>query len=879
MGALAPVSSWSPEDDLLLKNAVEAGASLESLAKGAVQFSRKFTIRELQERWHALLYDPVVSASASFRMIELERSASVLPSKFNKAGNSKVNKSSSGKRKAESLRSSYYALRRRIQNESFGSMDLGFLGPHNSSNYIDGAADPLSGSCILGDPISNQSGLQESKLDIVHHAFPQILVDGDVTAGDGGSTHVFNTGVQIPVEGDFPMEQDTIQQELPAHNLYGADNSSMKPLSEYDQINGDPGTLCTAFERKQVFNSPIPECDAAFQNLDYSSPLPEMPIWRTVEGISAAAIAVDVDLREKDMHAGETFSLANHGDTENATTSGYTDVRMNSKLKQQMLCDESKSPSASTELYLVELSNSLLDFSNENELLFMDIVGKDRIDKSYYDGVSSLLLSSPANVDEDGMPDGTEPGALVTPDCVPNQPGACPGELNDNQELRCGNNIVCNSKVQFLSSVSVSNTQFTATIDGVICCMLNTEDPEIPCNDDVTFPNRLRSTSVSSVARRNLQADNKKFASAKVVPSNQKTSEGGSALMQRDLKNPSPSHTCSHISEAQLMPGAFHHPVGDRGVKFEVPNKDSTHVTTSFVANACGSSAQIPSANFSADTCLPAALKDEVTEFAVLQHLDKRSIDSFIEMPAIGSDSLTRYPQSHASDIKQELDETVYQVSDANMGSLYVAASEHCAEPPPSDLEDLPIESDEDVPCFSDVEAMILDMDLEPEDQDLYSNEEVSRYQHEDAKRVIIRLEQGVGSYMQRAIASHGALAILYGRRSKYYIKKPEVVLGRATEDLTVDIDLGREGRANTISRRQASISLGKDGSFSLKNHGKCSIFVNGKEVVAGQSLGLSHSCLIEIRGMPFIFELNQSCVERYLDGITKTNQAQEHQV
>lgn len=51
----------------------------------------------------------------------------------------------------------------------------------------------------------------------------------------------------------------------------------------------------------------------------------------------------------------------------------------------------------------------------------------------------------------------------------------------------------------------------------------------------------------------------------------------------------------------------------------------------------------------------------------------------------------------------------------------------------------------------------------------------VLRYQNESTKRAIIRLEQGAYSYMQRAIASHGALAILYGRHSKHYIKKPEV--------------------------------------------------------------------------------------------------------
>ena len=44
-------------------------------------------------------------------------------------------------------------------------------------------------------------------------------------------------------------------------------------------------------------------------------------------------------------------------------------------------------------------------------------------------------------------------------------------------------------------------------------------------------------------------------------------------------------------------------------------------------------------------------------------------------------------------------------------------------------------------------------------------------------KRTIIRLEQAANSYMQRATASHGALAVLYGRYSKHYIKKPEVLI------------------------------------------------------------------------------------------------------
>ncbi|TXG65225.1 hypothetical protein EZV62_006500 [Acer yangbiense] len=140
-------------------------SSLESLAKGAVQFSRKFSVQELQDRWHSLLYDPVISAEASFRLIEFERSALTLPSKFSGAGNSKENKRLSRKRKAESVRSCYYALRKRI-----------LVAPDNG-NIFENGDEPLSGDCILGDPMSNHFGLQESHLDIMHQSFPPIPTD------------------------------------------------------------------------------------------------------------------------------------------------------------------------------------------------------------------------------------------------------------------------------------------------------------------------------------------------------------------------------------------------------------------------------------------------------------------------------------------------------------------------------------------------------------------------------------------------------------------------------------------------------------------------------------------------------------------------------
>ncbi|KAJ4827615.1 hypothetical protein Tsubulata_032477 [Turnera subulata] len=167
-----------------------------------------------------------------------------------------------------------------------------------------------------------------------------------------------------------------------------------------------------------------------------------------------------------------------------------------------------------------------------------------------------------------------------------------------------------------------------------------------------------------------------------------------------------------------------------------------------------------------------------------------------------------------------------------------------------AELENMPnlsLSEPKGPPAESDDDDDILDRDLDPEDWDLYCSQEVSRFQHEGTKRQLIRLEQGAQSCTHRAIASHGAFACIYGRNSKHYIKKHEVLLGRGTQEVNVDIDLGSEGYANKISRQQATINLDMSGSFHLKNLGKFPISVNKKEVASGQSLSLTPGCLIEV--------------------------------
>ncbi|XP_057975840.1 uncharacterized protein LOC131163120 [Malania oleifera] len=849
MGALAsPIPSpWIPEDDLLLKNAVEAGASLESLAKGAVQFSRRFMVRELQDRWYSLLYDPVVSGEASARMIEFDHSASNLPSQSHRFRNIISNKCVSGKRKVETVRKCYYAMRKRICSEPLNSMDLSLLLPPSNDNCFGNGDEPFA-NYMVGDHFSNNFMFEESNMNITGHDFPQTGMDGAADDGIGGTSNAFHTGSH---EEDFPgnfsgMEEFCQPNELPVHNLFETDDLEAKPALAFDHINTNPGNICPEFEGSQVCNSPISDSDMPYDNLGYSSPLHEMPLWRTIEGIAAPTMPIDDNLREKDQLTGDTFALPDDDDTKNASISPY-DVHSVSKVENQIPCDELKSD-ASPEGYLAELSNSLMDFSNEEELLLMDN-GKYVIGKSFYDGLSSLL-SSPHNVNKEHILSVAEPEASVALDAPLMIPSAtCCGVSAEDVESHGGDgDVVCNSEAQVLSSASVVVPEFPERRDGVIFCSFNTEDPNIPCNGDIFIPNEVPSTSLSPIILRSFpEAHNPTSSSLKVA---QMPSERGPILQ----KIPGRSNASSQMIGSRMLPEMCQNrQVGD--------SRDA--------GITCGDPSQINSENVFSNAFTPGKLKAESVGAHLEQHRSCNAADSFLDK---GCDNYRSCPQTYAGCSKVDAQDITQnnQVSHAELDSIDGAVPQILASTITSDQEELPSESDDDIPYVSDIEAMILDMDLGPDDQDLCSIRKALRHQPEEIQRTLIRLEQGGHSYMRRAIASHGAFAVLYGRHSKHYIKKPEVLIGRATEDVSVDIDLRGEGRANKISRRQATITMDKGGSFYLTNLGKCSILVNDKEVPPGQSLSLNSNCLVEIRGMPFIFETNQTCVRQYLDKITK---------
>lgn len=872
MGALAPVAPWTPEDDVLLKNAVEAGASLESLAKGAVQFSRRYTVRELQERWHSLLYDPIVSEDASLSMIDFDRSSSIFPSKFNKFGNPKETKCIGGKRKSGTVRRCYYALRKRICNEPFNPMDLSFLVGPSDSNY--GVEEPMAENC--NPPISDDFGVQSSELGILPCNFAQDMLNND------DAEHTFHSGCQHTVEKHFRSNLDNGHEGIshimgenlplsaneshveelapstsfPVHCLFEND-LEMRP--SFGQLSNDQRAMGSELEDNEGFNSPVSDSGASFHNVEYSSPLPGMPIWRNA---SAPALPINVGFADKSIPTGDPFELPDdngNSNIQNARLAGY-DARSDSELKIEVEHDHLKSPNATAEVYLAELSNSLLNLSHEDELLFMDEDGKDVMDKSYYDGLSSLLLNSPNEVNHD-----------QTANAI-NTETVSPMDTMVDPSTACGDGHLDYSSEAYPSPCASLNSQCIGKGDEPLFCTLNTEDPEIPSNDDVFLP----PLSTNATMGYHFQdCVDPTFSSMKDFTCNENSCEMTQNLVQRERKNHGQPHVSSlSIGLHGLPERGEKHLIGGAAGNLKLSHNNSRHVPS---AN------NTSSINVNTDAILGLAvtLKEENNEISRVNHLGQKNLNTHIEKPGFDLDNVRRYPPSAACGIKQEPD-ILTTVKDHRLslegGTRGVFGLEQDGISS-SDQEEVSIDSEDDVPHFSDIEAMILDMDLDPEDQDPYSSEEVLKYQHVDTKKRIIRLEQGANAYMQRSIASRGALAILYGRYSKHYIKKSEVLLGRATEDVIVDIDLGREGSGNKISRRQAIIKLDRDGFFSLKNLGKNSISINNKDVFPSHWVRLISGCLIEIRGMPFVFESNPVRMKQYnMDNIAKTSHKQEYQ-
>ncbi|XP_075489593.1 uncharacterized protein LOC142528430 [Primulina tabacum] len=803
MAKAPPVAArWIPEDDLLLKNAVEGGASLEALAKGAVQFSRRFTLRELRDRWHSLLYDPDISGQSSAHMFELEISGFNPSSKFVRSDNNlKGNKEISQKRKLGSIRRKYYAMRKKFRSEFFSNSAFSLFEPDALEFSGHGAdfqkrvtldGDSMGQNCILGDSISDDLRLQEEDLDILRHAFPETV--RDITAASD-TTNVSRILCPRSVEENCPKGMlgrygfdKNVSPSLrgTGNNMLNANIENRNGSFTLKHCSRNENTGNVSVELEGLPFKTTKSDDYSFQEIAFASEQPHLRHLR-VQDISAPPLH-DMCLQDVDQ------------------------------VSDDMLHDNANGQGNRSAVHTVEFADpdSLLNLSNESEILLMDVEEMHAEDQHCSSNITPVIQDSHIDYQENHLPLVNIEALTVSETNFTLSPTVNPVVLEATATSSPGEEQI---NPQSVVNVSSKSSDITELSDGQIFCTLNSEDTEIPCNDDIFL---LIHPSASF----------------------------GSSVTQPDLRSSVGASAAAHGKNYEQV---FNLPTksNDCMNAFGGPQKVGIHRSPESlpIDQLVGFSAKIQMNDSRTNTLLPG--------FAYKVNGD----------PGKGGlvHTISNTPSNRLTE--KEVAGVAIRVRDSPSTVTFPESVDNSSG---SDQEESLI--DAEVPYFSDIEAMILEMDLDPYEQDYIITRQATSYMCDDTKRTIVRLEQGARSCLQRVMISQGALAVLYGRHLRHYITKPEIVLGRSTEDAYVDIDLRKEGRANKISRRQAIIKMEADGSFFLKNLGKSSMSVNGMTIETGQLLSLSCSCLIEIKGMSFMFEINERYVKQYLVNFGQKN-------
>ncbi|KAJ0789878.1 putative transcription factor interactor and regulator FHA-SMAD family [Helianthus annuus] len=703
MGALAGDLTWTMEDDFRLRKAAETGTSLESLARGDVKFSKQFTIQQLQDRWLAILYDPVVAAESSARMLQFEHADSAPVLKTDHLGNIEEDVIPvCGKRKPESIRKRFYAMQKKLRRD------------------YPPAEPPAEEFC---EPL-------------------QINEPVDLLTYEAHDVDIVNLDVN-----------DVNQYYNGDNNCNEEESDGFEEILELLEAKG-PESL------PPIIDEPNSE------NFDEYPIIPNLP-------------------------------NVNFGDTE---------------LENQIVTNN-------TNNYLIK---DLFDLSmEEDDIPLMDADG-NLIDMSYIDDMSSHWLDSPNSSSNNAKHDTVFVNEFLN------------NNNNNKSRTECDN-----QETKTLDGLLV--TSFKPPVTSAIICTLNTEDPEIPSNDDVFLLNLVPSTSQEMqmdaykppLPPQHMKRDFR--VSKPIIPKNNRYEQSQFS---------SPIIGSQFRSEIQVGQS--------QRIKQDFPHEDRSQVCPAIICRS---------------NLFPACEKAiSIKSEQEMHHVS--SVRTVFDNKIGGSDIVTNHAQLNPMTTVQQEEAFNVEIDSTEVNNLSLVAINEEAISSQSDDD-----GDYDMPCFSDVEAMILDEDTSLDEQHLYmtrigSSELLQTFKYENAEtqKAMMRLEQAADAFVKRDIKSHGAFAILQGRHMKYYVKKPEVLIGRATEEFHVDIDLGREGQNSRVSRRQAILHMDHEGSFHLKNLSKYSIFINSMELATNQSISLTSSCLIEIKGMAFLFETNEASIKQYVN-------------
>ncbi|GJZ77353.1 SMAD/FHA domain, microspherule protein domain protein, partial [Tanacetum coccineum] len=314
-----------------------AGASLEALAKGAVKFSRRFTFRELRDR-----------------------------GLDNMKGSDKVPE------KRKSIRRHYHAMRKRIKNEFFSSPNLGFFEERNLHNYNhqehkfqDHVTD--NHEAHGGDPVLDL-GFEEKDFEILRQAFPEsigtVATTSKTNIVDNPANAFHIDGCHKSVENNF-LNGSTREEGGLYKFTQDVSPSRNKLMGSFDSNNEIKNGTC--FEETGPSATPpiekLPKTDksAGFGGKQhFHSPQRNLALPEDCDHIRETKGSPRYDGPHQESHVESSrigFNISG-----GVQEGEYTD-----------------------------LPDSLLNFSNEDDILFMDADVKDTM----HDISNPLLLGFP----------------------------------------------------------------------------------------------------------------------------------------------------------------------------------------------------------------------------------------------------------------------------------------------------------------------------------------------------------------------------------------------------------------------------------------------------------------------------------------------------
>ncbi|CAK9862278.1 unnamed protein product [Sphagnum jensenii] len=798
-------SLWTVEDDLLLKNAVEVGAAMEALAKGAMRFSRKFTVRELRERWRALLYDPEIAAQAASRMVEAEAALSNLPPNPKSLNDHRNTKVLARKRRARSIRSLYYKKRKRMAAEKLVAAVM--LENELESDFMTG--DEMAEDIVHGEQGGTLQPILPSRLE--EKSLPGGLLSPKEPTTDfeeptfkgAGATVGADLQLHHSSKPEEIVEQlqlvQTIERDLVGNHNHTLDSTSKDYISQQEgaRVNTDLVNKCDRKPPNPSFLSVRPNIPKNIQETDPASDVirieqpriqvaeedgitfnPEDPLHNNDPTCKSA-----VTVREQLNTSGELSDISSRLlNTKCAPSKAKTEAEIATPPSCPETIEEDKLASESMVEKLEDTDNGC---SGQQEGM-VEEKGDAELNTSSHDEDFSMSVPDDELLHHDSpMLDVDYCDPEDATDHIHNQPVGL----------------------------------------GSIICILNMQDTEIPILDEV-LPLPVWAMPPSPSEEVDEEEEDDIYHMEQTTPTDA-TMASRSPGMFYDLEEVGPPH----MLELKGEPGS---------IKMLVQ-----------------SSTQLPQLG-------TLELGEHCSNFGILQKIPPSGPGIVLSLPQYTTEHTTLLA-TEAENFPSDFDPSTCQEVLAGVGASREVSS--CRE----DTDHLLIEEEEpeseaEMARFSDVETMIINMDLDPGVDDEFSARAESRQMYRQQRRTLLRLEQGVGAAMQRNLTNQKALAILYGRHLRYYITKTKVLMGRGTHDNAVDIDLWKEGRANKVSRQQASLKLKEDGVFYLRNLGRRSLTVNNNAVETGQRAILGSNCLIEVGGMRFIFEINKRLVKQQVE-------------